>query len=216
MVIKYQVPSFTEERLLEAQGYRLIAGVDEVGRGALAGPVVAAAVILPSDLKAPWLVEVRDSKQLSPAKRERLSRYIRQVAVSAGVGVVNHKVIDARGIVIATRLAMKLAVSKLLPLPQYLLVDYLRLPEIPLPQKGMIHGDSRCFSIACASIVAKVARDHLMVRLDSVYSGYRLAEHKGYCTEGHVACLHRLGPSPVHRRSFQPVKGLTLILTRGF
>ena len=216
MVIKYQVPSFTEERLLEAQGYRLIAGVDEVGRGALAGPVVAAAVILPNDLKAPWLVEVRDSKQLSPARRERLSRYIRQVAISAGVGIVNHKVIDARGIVIATRLAMKLAVSKLLPLPQYLLVDYLRLPEISLPQKGMIHGDSRCFSIACASIVAKVARDHLMVRLDSVYSGYRLAEHKGYCTEGHVACLHRLGPSPVHRRSFQPVKGLTLILTRGF
>ena len=208
MVIKYRVPSFTEERLLEAQGYQLIAGVDEVGRGALAGPVVAAAVILPGDLKTPWLDEVRDSKQLSPAKRERLSQYIQQAAVSVSIGTVNHKVIDARGIVKATRLAMKLAISKLLPLPQYLLVDYLRLPEIPLPQKGMIHGDSRCFSIACASIIAKVARDHLMVRLDSVYSGYRLAEHKGYCTEGHVACLNRLGPSPVHRRSFQPVKDL--------
>ena len=208
MVIKYQVPSFTEEKLLEEQGYQLIAGVDEVGRGALAGPVVAGAVILPGDLKTPWLDEVRDSKQLSPAKRERLSQYIQQVAISVGIGTADHKVVDTLGVVRATRLAMKLAIGKLSPLPQYLLVDYLRLPEISLPQKGMINGDSRCFSIACASIVAKVARDHLMMQLDSVYSGYRLAEHKGYCTEGHVACLNRLGPSAIHRRSFQPVKYL--------
>ncbi len=208
MLESRRVPSFTEEELLGTQGYRLIAGVDEVGRGALAGPVVAAAVILPGKLETRWLAEVRDSKQLSPLKRELLSRYIQEVAVSVGVGVASHRAIDTIGIIRATRLAMKFAISKLSPSPQYLLIDYLPLPEIHLPQKGVIDGDSLCFSIACASIVAKVARDRLMVGLDRVYSGYRLAEHKGYCTEGHVACLHRLGPSPIHRRTFQPVRYL--------
>jgi ribonuclease HII len=103
---------------------------------------------------------------------------------------------------------MKQAVAQLLPPPQHLLIDYLRLPEVPLPQKGIVYGDSRCFSIACASIVAKVARDRMMVELDGVYPGYRLAQHKGYGTRGHLACLRRLGPSPVHRRSFRPLKDM--------
>ncbi len=201
-------PSFAEEENLVAQGYQLIAGVDEVGRGSLAGPVVAAAVILPSNLKrAHWVSKVKDSKQLSPVSREVLSQYIQEIAISVGVGVVTHRVIDARGIVWANRLAMKLAIDKLSPPPQYLLIDYLFLPEVPLPQKGLVNGDNLCFSIACASILAKVARDRLMVRLDRVYSGYRLAENKGYCTEAHVTCLSRFGPSPIHRRSFQPIKG---------
>ncbi len=203
-----QKPSFVEEKSLETQGYRLIAGVDEVGRGALAGPVVAAAVILPGDVKAHWLGRVRDSKQLSPATRELLFRHIQKVAVSIGIGKFSHEVIDACGIVEATRLAMKAAIEQLSPSPHYLLIDYLLLPEVYLPQKGITHGDSLCFSIACASIVAKVTRDRLMVELDSVYPGYRLAKHKGYATEEHIACLHRLGPCPIHRRSFRPLKDM--------
>lgn len=202
----YQRPSFVEEEALLARGIRLIAGVDEVGRGSIAGPVVAAAVIMPDNLKALWLDEVRDSKQLRPAKREILANHIRKTAVSFGVGVVNQRLIDNIGIVRASKLAMKLAINRLSPGPEHLLIDYLYLPEVPLPQKGITDGDCRCFSIACASIVAKVARDKMMIRLDRHYSGYRLAENKGYCTEEHLAGLSRLGPSPVHRRSFQPVR----------
>lgn len=209
MLNSHQVPSFTEERNLAAQGYRLVAGVDEVGRGALAGPVAAAAVIMPDKVKkARWRDGVRDSKQLTPSKREFLSQYIRQTALSIGIGWVSHRGVDDLGIVRASRLAMKRAIDQLSPPPQYLLIDYMLLPEVSLPQKGLIYGDCLCFSIACASIIAKVARDRLMVALDRFYSGYRLAEHKGYCTEGHVACLRRLGPSPIHRRSFRPVKDL--------
>jgi len=199
-------PSFGEEKRLRAQGYELIAGVDEVGRGALAGPVVAAAVVLPRQLKGSWLKEVRDSKQLTPAKREVLSQCIRKAAVTLGVGVVECEVINSDGIIKATRLAMKRAIDKLSPKPQCLLIDFMRLPEVPLPQKGIVDGDSLCFSIACASIVAKVARDKMMVKLGRLYPGYGLAEHKGYGTREHLTCLQRLGPSLIHRRNFQPVK----------
>jgi ribonuclease HII len=202
------LPTFAEEKALYKKGYRLVAGVDEVGRGALVGPVVAAAVILPREIKAHWQDKVRESKQLSPAQREYLFAFIQEVAISVGIGLVPHDVVDAQGIVRATRLAMKLAVEKLAPQPQYLLIDYLRLPEVLLPQKGITDGDSLCFSIACASIVAKVARDRLMVELDGVYPGYRLAKHKGYGTKEHLACLRRQGPCPIHRRSFRPVREL--------
>ncbi len=130
------------------------------------------------------------------------------MAVAVGIGIVDCKVVDARGIVRATRLAMKMAVKQLSPAPEFLLIDYLRLPEIKLPQKGITYGDSLCFSIACASIIAKVTRDRLMVELDKVHQGYGMARHKGYGTEQHLACLFRLGPSPVHRRSFKPVKDI--------
>lgn len=203
-----QAPSFAEEKMLEAQGYRLIAGVDEVGRGALAGPVVAAAVILPGKINAQWLDEVKESKQLTPARRETFSQRIQEIAISIGIGASSHEVIDARGIIKATRLAMKLAIDQLSPSPQYLLIDYMHLPEVPLPQKGITDGDNLCFSIACASIVAKVARDRLMVEFDRDYPGYGLAAHKGYGTREHLACLHRLGPSSLHRRSFKPVRDL--------
>ena len=202
------MPSFTEEKMLEAQGYQRIAGIDEVGRGALAGPVVAAAVILPRHIDAPWLDMVRDSKLLSPPVRELLFDYIHEIAISVGVGTVSNEVIDARGIVRATQLAMKIAIDQLSPPPESLLIDYMHLPEVALPQKGITNGDSLCFSIACASIVAKVSRDRLMVKLDRVYPGYGLAQHKGYCTEGHVYSLRRLKSSPIHRRSFRPVKDM--------
>lgn len=186
-------------------GYPLVAGLDEAGRGALAGPVVAAAVILPSSPRAPWLDQVRDSKQLTPPQREQLFPRIQEIALSVGVGQSGHDVIDAQGIVPATRLAMKAAVEHLTPAAQYLLIDYLQLPEIPLPQKGITYGDSLCLSIACASIVAKVTRDHLMADLDRLHPGYAFAGHKGYGTREHLVRLEELGPCPVHRRSFSPV-----------
>jgi len=202
------LPSFVEEEILEAQGFQRIAGVDEVGRGALAGPVVAAAVILPCHVDAPWLNQVKDSKQLSPARRQLLFHHIHEIAIAVGIGMAHHEVIDAQGIIKATRLAMKLAIDQLSPPPQSLLIDYMRLPEVSLPQKGIKNGDELCFSIACASIVAKIARDQLMIELDRAYPGYGLAHHKGYGTKEHLACLHRLGPSPIHRQSFQPVRDI--------
>jgi ribonuclease HII len=203
------MPSFIEEEQLAAQGYRLIAGVDEAGRGALAGPVVAAAVILPNNVEAAWLSEVRDSKLLAPAKREMLFHHIYEVAVSVGVGVAPHSIVDSQGVVRATRIAMKQAIEQLSPSPESLLIDYVRLPEVRLPQKGITHGDNLCFSIACASIIAKVARDRIMVEFDRDYPGYGMARHKGYGTRQHVACLWRLGACPIHRRSFRPVREIT-------
>ena len=200
------MPSFAEEELLEAQGYQRIAGIDEAGRGALAGPVVAGAVILPRHLDVPWLSEVKDSKQLTPARREVLFHRIHEIAISIGIGVVPHYLIDEQGIVKATRLAMKLAVDQLSPPPESLLIDYMRLPEVKLPQKGITDGDNLCLSIACASIIAKVTRDQLMVAFDRVYPGYGLAQHKGSGTREHLACLSRLGPCPIHRQSFKPVR----------
>ena len=201
-------PSFAEEREFEAQGYQRVAGIDEAGRGALAGPVVAAAIILPCHMDAPWLAQVKDSKQLSPARRELLFHHIHRTAIAIGIGMAPHEVIDTQGIVKATRSAMKLAIDRLSPPPQSLLIDYLLLPDVPLPQRGITDGDSLCLSIACASIVAKVTRDRLMIGLDKIYPGYGLAQHKGYGTKEHLACLHQLGPSPIHRQSFKPVKDI--------
>ena len=211
---KRHTPSFSEERALQEQGYRLIAGIDESGRGPLAGPVVAAAVILPCQLDTPWLAQVRDSKQLPPARREYLFQHIQETAIAIGVGTVSHDVIDRRGIVSATRLAMKQAIDQLLPPADCLLIDYLRLPGVPIPQKAITNGDILCFSIACASIVAKVTRDRLMRDTDRTYPGYGFAQHKGYGTRQHLACLRQLGPSPVHRRSFRPVKELSCVRYR--
>ena len=208
MINNLQVPSFAEEKKLVAKGYRLIAGIDEVGRGALAGPVAAAAVILPRRINAPWLKRVKDSKLLSPPEREYLSNCIQEVAISIGIGMANHEFIDRQGIVKATRLAMKIAIDHLSPPPESILIDYILLPEVKLPQWGIKDGDSLCFSIACASIIAKVTRDHLMIELDRIYPGYGLAQHKGYGTEKHLSCLKRLGPSPIHRHSFKPVRDI--------
>ena len=199
-------PTFNEEKLLHAEGYGLIAGVDEVGRGALIGPVVAAAVVLPEKFRGAWRKKVRESKQLLPKVREYLFDFINEAAVSVGVGVQSNDVIDSVGIARATRLAMKEAIEQLEPAPHYLLIDFVKLTEVDLPQKGIVNGDGLCFSIACASIIAKVTRDRMLVELDSDYPGYGLADHKGYCTSEHLECLRRLGPCPLHRRSFRPVR----------
>lgn len=204
LINKRQLPTRARERKLAAAGYHLIAGIDEVGRGALAGPVVAAAVILPCRLKAPWLKAVRDSKQLTSSQRETLFPLIRNAAVTAGIGIVPAEEIDTLGIVPATRQAMCLAVNQLSCPPDFLLIDALELP-LSIPQESLIKGDCLCFSISCASILAKVTRDRLMEELDALYLGYGFKRHKGYGTKEHLASLRQWGPSSVHRRSFAPV-----------
>jgi ribonuclease HII len=148
---------------------------------------------------------VRDSKQLTPAAREYLFDFIRDIAVSVGIGASSNEVIDSVGIAKATRLAMIAAIEQLKPQPQFLLIDYVRLSETPLPQKGITHGDSLCFSIACASIIAKVTRDRLVTEMDRDFPGYGFAGHKGYGTRKHIECLREKGPCRLHRRSFSPV-----------
>ena len=198
-------PSFKEENLLREQGYRFIAGVDEAGRGSLMGPVVAAAVILPEVIKARWRSKVRDSKQLTHDEREYLFGYIEEVSISVGTGQTTNEVIDEVGIAKATRLAMVAAIAQLKTEPQYILIDYFNLPETALPNRGVEDGDSLCFSIACASLIAKVTRDRMVMTMDEQYPGYGFAEHKGYSTSKHLECLRLKGPCPLHRRSFTPV-----------
>jgi len=199
-------PTLEEENALLARGCRFIAGVDEVGRGPLAGLVMAAAVILPLDNELPWLCKVRDSKQLTPKQREELCRDIRRDALAVATGKVCVREIDALGIAEAARIAMELAIQTLPLKPDYLLIDGFPLPQVPIPQKAIIKGDSRCLSIAAASIVAKVARDSIMVEMDVRYPGYGFAQNKGYGTESHLLTLRERGPCPIHRRSFLPVR----------
>ena len=199
-------PTFATESSLVEQGYQLVAGIDEVGRGALAGPVMAAAVILPGHIDPSWLSLVRDSKQLTPHRREALFSPIQEVAVAIGIGMVPAEEIDTHGILKATRLAMEQAASGLSCSPDFLLIDGIGLLDLSLPQRKVIGGDGLCLSIACASIIAKVTRDRLMVELDRAYPGYGLARHKGYGTKEHLARLGQFGPSPIHRRSFAPMR----------
>jgi ribonuclease HII len=200
------IPDLAHEGLWWSQGLTRLAGVDEAGRGPWAGPVVAGAVILPPNPEAARsLAGVRDSKQLSPRQRERLFPIIQAAAVCWAAGVVSAGDIDRLGILPATRLAMRQAVEGLIPSPQALLIDAVRLAAINLPQRSLIHGDALSLSIAAASIVAKVTRDRLMAELDGVYPGYGFARHKGYGTSQHAQALRELGPCPIHRRSFAPV-----------
>ncbi|MBI2955106.1 MAG: ribonuclease HII [Chloroflexi bacterium] len=202
------LPVATDELYLTALGYKSVAGMDEVGRGCLAGPVVAAAVILKPEAYefTGRMVEIRDSKLLSPEMREELSHEIERLARGVGVGVVPHDFVDAHGIVEATRQAMALAVANLPARPDYLLIDYLSLPAVCLPQKPVLYGDSLCLSIAAASIVAKVYRDRLMVAQHTFFPGYGFVSNKGYGTPAHLESLRRLGPCAIHRRSFAPVR----------
>lgn len=200
-----RMPTFDEEVRLQARGFRVVAGVDEVGRGALAGPVMAAAVVLPLGTAFPWLKLVRDSKQLSPKQREKVFDLVQRAGIAFGLGSVPHATVDEMGIVRATRMAMVQAVEALPLRPDYLLIDALTLPGVNLPQTGIIRGDQISFSIACASIMAKVSRDRKMTELDAMYPGYGLAHHKGYGTRQHLQYLSQLGPCAIHRRSFSPI-----------
>jgi ribonuclease HII len=203
-----QFPNLDEEDKLKSQGYELIAGIDEVGRGALAGPVVASAVILPHPANLPWLGLVRDSKELTSRKRETLFDLISKEAVAVGIGIVPSQVIDAINILKATKLAMMQAVEKLPKQPHFLIIDRVTLSQCPIPQRGITRGDKLCLSIACASIIAKVTRDRMMEEFDQIYPGYGFAQHKGYGTGEHISCLQKLGPSPIHRLYFAPVRNL--------
>ena len=198
-------PGFHLEIGLREQGLIHVAGVDEVGRGPLAGPVVAAAVIFPSDIDEGGIAGIRDSKQLTPALRERLEALIRGTALSVGVGRATAREVDVVGIVGATRRAMSRAILKLNPRPEALLIDALALPGIGLPQRCPVRGDQISVSIAAASIVAKVARDRLMQEADRKYPGYGFARNKGYGTREHVQALDRQGACLIHRVSFAPV-----------
>lgn len=195
------------ERQLWASGVMRVAGVDEVGVGPLAGPVLAAAVVLPSDVR---LRGVDDSKTLSPARRTELAARIRDCALGIGLGLVDVEDIDRWNIYRAALEAMRRAVLALPAPPEQLVVDARTVPGIAVPQLALVGGDARCYSVAAASIVAKVARDQLMRDLDRVYPQYGFAENMGYGTAQHLAAIARHGPSPVHRRSFAPVRQLTL------
>ncbi|MBC8446667.1 MAG: ribonuclease HII [Chloroflexi bacterium] len=206
--LAYSMPSLVYERKYWASGYRLVAGLDEAGRGALAGPVVAAAVVLSRNGQHESLLAagVRDSKQLTPARREQLFELICQRAEVWAVGLVSASEIDRLGIVPATQQAMGLALQQLPLSPEALLIDYLPLPEQPLPQQPITHGDQLSLSIAAASILAKVTRDRMLIGYESAYPGYGFARHKGYGTAAHRAALAQLGPCALHRRSFRPVR----------
>ena len=187
------------ERELRAGGYRLIAGIDEAGRGPLAGPVCAAAVVFDGQT----VIEgVNDSKQLTTAEREKLHDEIWERAVAAGIGLATAEEIDALNILNATRLAARRALRTLRVLPDMLLLDALRLDGVTIPQRPLVKGDARCFSIAAASILAKVTRDRLMQRYDAEYPVYGFARHKGYPTRAHYESLERHGPSTIHRTTF--------------
>jgi len=191
------------ERELLRRGYRLIAGVDEVGRGALAGPVLAAAVIL--DLQR--IPEgINDSKKIAPARRIELAEAIHRSAVAVSVAAVEADEIDRINILRATKLAMRLAVDGLTPLPDFLLIDALKLSDLKIPQRAIIHGDAVSVSIAAASIIAKVRRDQIMIDYDRIHPGYGFARNMGYGTREHRVALQKLGPSPIHRLSFHGVQ----------
>jgi ribonuclease HII len=206
---RIQAPTVEEELALLRQGYSFIAGLDEAGRGCLAGPVIAAAVILPLDeVHLTCFSGVRDSKQLPPQVREQLYQVIMQDAVAVGIGIGSVELIDERNILQATKYAMRAAIAQLSTQPQALLLDALLLPNVSLPQRSIIKGDISCLSIAAASIIAKVTRDRLMRQLHEQYPDYGFAQHKGYGTEAHLAALQRYGVTPIHRRSFAPVRDL--------
>ncbi|GAB4192555.1 MAG: ribonuclease HII [Roseiflexaceae bacterium] len=200
-------PTVAEERALAAAGYPRVAGIDEAGRGCWAGPVVAAAVVLPARvLEQPTLLEgVDDSKALDPQARARLYDQIIALAEGWGVGAVPAHVIDTHGILEATRLAMQVALLKLPRLPDALLLDAVALPGWRCPQRSLVKGDARCLSIAAASIIAKVTRDRVMAALGNHPPDYGFAQHKGYGTATHQRALHLHGPSPLHRRTFRPI-----------
>ncbi len=202
-------PSLSFEQDCWSRGQQRVAGVDEVGRGPWAGPVVAAAVVLPADpAVAEALRGVQDSKRLTPAERERLDTIIRCHATAVAVGVASPASVDREGLLPATARAMDRALAGLPLAPDDILIDGLPMRQLARPHHAIVRGDATCLSIAAASIVAKVARDGLMARLDTVYPGYSFGRHKGYGTRAHYDALCRLGPCPDHRRTYAPVAGV--------
>jgi len=202
-------PDLSFERALWQQGVSLVAGIDEAGRGALAGPVAVGVVILPAGLAEleSRLAGVRDSKQMRPEQRDYWAEQIKDIALDWQVGFGGADEIDALGIAAAVRLAAKRALKGLAQPPGHLLIDYFKLKDVSTPQTALVKGDCRSLSIACASVLAKVARDALMGEMDARYPGYGFSRHKGYGTKAHLAALAVMGPCAEHRRSFRPMRG---------
>ncbi len=194
------------ERNLWEKGIEYVAGIDEAGRGPLAGPVVAAAVIFPHDI---FIAGINDSKKCSPRRREELYPIIREKAIAVAMGTVSEKEIDRINILQSSFQAMRMAIGQLHIRPNHLLIDGCPLPEKFYPQTAIIGGDRKSFSIAAASIVAKVTRDHLMIEYDKAYPQYGFAQHKGYGTQAHVEAIRQHGLCAIHRRTFQ-IKGWKL------
>jgi ribonuclease HII len=195
------------ERSAQKLGFLRIAGCDEVGRGPMFGPVVAAAVILPTGCR---LRGLNDSKQVAEKKRNELDVEIRAKALAWAIAAVDAETIDRINIRKASLLAMRMAVEQLALAPDYLLIDGCDTIEWNCPQQSVVQGDATSFSIAAASVLAKVYRDRMLVELDAVYPGYGLARHKGYCSREHMAALEKLGPTPLHRRNWSPVAQMML------
>ena len=187
------------------EGFRRIAGIDEVGRGPIAGPVVAAAVILPRNF---FLPGVNDSKLVSPSRRQEMAAEIKQKAIAWTVVSVSSRQIDQKNILQCTREAMCICVEELIPRPDFLLIDAVSLPHLEIEQYPIIKGDSLSISIACASILAKVERDAMMASYDQLFPGYGFKHHKGYATREHCMALESMGPCAIHRGSFEPVRSL--------
>lgn len=198
--------SFQIEKRIIRKGFRAIAGVDEAGRGAIFGPVVAAAVILPSVLIGPrlsgWAEEIDDSKLISPSKRKKLAEAILANAFSVGIGSATNYEIDQKNIYWASLSAMRRAIENMPLAPDFILVDGFRLNDVNYPQRSIVQGDRKSISIAAASIVAKVLRDEMMIHLDKVYEGYALLKNKGYGTREHYKALKKMGPTLFHRLTF--------------
>ncbi|NMB88690.1 MAG: ribonuclease HII [Chloroflexi bacterium] len=204
-------PDLSFEQDLWYSGQPYLAGLDEAGRGAWAGPVAAGAVMLPADASIlERLYGVRDSKLMTPRQRQYWAVQVKELCVCWGVGFATHAEIDRWGIVPATRLAMQRALEQLEPAGQHLLIDAVRLPQVDLPQTVLIKGDVRCLSIAAASVLAKTTRDAWMQTAGQEYQGYGFERHKGYGTLMHQQALARLGPCPIHRLSFAPLHGFEI------
>ena len=200
-------PDLSFELPLWESGVRYIAGIDEAGRGPLAGPVCAAAVILTPDPSLPQSLQgVRDSKQMLPAQRAFWAETLKRKAASFGIGFASPAEIDRLGILPATLLAVERALARLTIQPEHLLLDHLKLPDRKTPQTSITKGDARSISIAAASILAKTSRDSLMCEMDSRYPAYGFAQHKGYATPAHLRALAETGPCPIHRYSFAPIR----------
>ncbi len=201
--VRYRPQLWASERMARELGFGVVAGLDEVGMGPLAGPVVAGAVVLPWHARLPG---IKDSKALTAPQRERLDEVIRRRAVAVSIAAVPSEEVDRIGLTRARCQAMLGALQGLAISPEYLLIDAFDLPEAPLPQMAVIKGDATCVSIMAASIVAKVHRDRTMVEFDRLYPGYGFAQHKGYATRSHREAVRRLGPSPIHRVSWAPFR----------
>ena len=207
------MPNLDIEQDVRSVQYKYIAGVDEVGRGPLAGPVVSAAVVLPHDLVGDedWLSVINDSKKLSESKRQMAYEIISREAVSVAVGITNASTIDSVGILPATISSMFTALRGLEVYPDFVLFDFIPLKDSEYPYRTVVKGDTKSYSISAASIIAKVTRDELMKEADEQYPGYGFSGHKGYGTAKHLDAIKRLGPCEIHRRSFAPIKNYVRI-----